>query len=268
MNPDHQMPAMQWQTRGEGESLVLVPGGLTGWLSWIPHAEALFDSRQVTRLQLLSVAAGLADVPLPQGYSAALEVAALGRTMDALDIEQADFAGWSYGAEIALSYAIHNPERVRTLTLIEPPAIWVLRSRRPLSSEELREQEESRALAVADVSEEQLVWFTHFAGFVPPEVDPRALPLWQVWYQHRQSLRMGDTPFRHDDTIEAVRRFEKPVLLLKGEGSKSYYHEIIDILAEEFPNVRVETLPGWHAPHIISIQPFLAMFRHFLTQGS
>jgi pimeloyl-ACP methyl ester carboxylesterase len=223
--------------------------------------------RQVIRLQLLSVAFGLSGVPLPQDYSAAYEVDALGKALDALGIEQADFAGWSYGAEITLSYAIHNPARVRSLTLIEPPAMWVLRSRGPLSSKLLQEQKDNQALAVDDVSEEQLIWFTRFAGFVPPDVDPRVLPSWQVWYQHRQSLRMGDAPFRHNDSIEAVRVFQKPVLLLKGEGSKSYYHEIIDILAEEFPNARVKMLPGWHAPHIVSMQPFLEMFRHFLAQG-
>jgi hypothetical protein len=27
--------------KGEGEPIVLVPGGLTGWLSWVPHQERL-----------------------------------------------------------------------------------------------------------------------------------------------------------------------------------------------------------------------------------
>jgi pimeloyl-ACP methyl ester carboxylesterase len=48
-----------------------------------------------------------------------------------LDISQADIAAWSYGALIALNYALHHPWHVRSLTLIEPSAYWVLRSRDP-----------------------------------------------------------------------------------------------------------------------------------------
>lgn len=266
MSIESQVPLMQRQASGSGEPLVLVPGGLTGWLSWIPHAETLATSRHVIRLQLHSVALGLTGEPLPPAYSVDYEITALRKTMDELAIEQADFAAWSYGSEIALSYAIHHPDRVRSLTLIEPPAFWVLRSRRPLSEAMLEDQKQLQALATHDVSEEQLVWFAHFAGFVPEEVDPRTLPPWSGWFQHRQSLRMGDSPYRHEDRIELVRSFDKPVLLVKGEGSSQYYHDIIDILAEELPNARVISLPGGHAPHILSMQPFMEAFTRFLSQ--
>jgi hypothetical protein len=32
---------LRHDVKGEGEPIVLVPGGLTGWLSWIPHQERL-----------------------------------------------------------------------------------------------------------------------------------------------------------------------------------------------------------------------------------
>jgi uncharacterized protein (TIGR00255 family) len=53
---------MQQDVSGSGEPLVLVPGGLTGWLSWIPHAEILSKSCKVIRLQLHSVALGLSGL--------------------------------------------------------------------------------------------------------------------------------------------------------------------------------------------------------------
>jgi hypothetical protein len=31
--------ALVHEVKGDGESVVLIPGGLTGWVSWIPHAE-------------------------------------------------------------------------------------------------------------------------------------------------------------------------------------------------------------------------------------
>lgn len=179
---------------GHGEPLVLLPGALTGWLSWLPHAEALADSWRVIRLQLLNVALGLAGAPLPPEYSTNYEVKALGKTLDKLAIEQADLAGWSLGADIILSYGIHHPERVRSLTLIEPGTYWILRSRGGLS-EALPEQRFAQTLATDNVSEEQMIEFTHTVGLIPEGEDPRQMPQWPVWFKHRQSLRIGDTPF-------------------------------------------------------------------------
>ncbi|MGI8423967.1 MAG: hypothetical protein ACR2NO_07645 [Chloroflexota bacterium] len=42
---------LQHDVKGQGNPIVLVPGGLTGWLSWIPHQERLSRQRQVIRVQ-------------------------------------------------------------------------------------------------------------------------------------------------------------------------------------------------------------------------
>lgn len=266
MNFQIDVPLMQHEISGSGAPLVLVPGGLTGWLSWIPHAETLAASHRVVRVQLLNVELGLSGDPLPPGYCVDYEVAALGKTLDEISIEQADVAGWSYGGLIALSYAIHHPRRVKTLTLIEPPAFWVLRSRGPLSERLLDEHQFIRNLAGGSISENQLIKFLHFSGLLPEDVDPRTLPQWPVWAKHRQSLRLGGSEFRHEDSLELVRTFEKPVLLVKGEGSNLDLYVAIDILAEELPNAQVESFPGGHAPHIVSMQPFLEVFTRFVNK--
>lgn len=263
----HEVPPMVHAESGNGEPLVLVPGSLTGWLSWIPHAETLAASRRVIRVQLHNVALGLTGDPLPPTYSGDYEVTALGKTLDDLAVQQADFACWSFGAAVALSYAIHHPERVRTLTLIEPPAFWVLRSRGPLPQSALDDQTFLRTLSTDDVTEAQLVQFTHFAGLIPEDMDPRTIPQWDTWYQHRQSLRFGDAPYRHDDDIDLVRQFEKPVLLVSGEGSSPFYRDIIDVLLEELPDARMVAFPRGHAPHILSMRPFMARFTQFLSTG-
>jgi pimeloyl-ACP methyl ester carboxylesterase len=251
---------MQTDVSGSGKPIVLVPGGLTGWLSWKPFAERLAATNRVIRTQLLAVQWGLEDRKLPDGYEVMTEVEALRNALDDLGIESADFAAWSYGAETTLSFAIHNPERVRTLTLIEPPAIWVIRSREELGEALENEREDIRELGPGEISAEQLVWFTHFAGFVPRDVDPRTLPQWPAWYEHRNSLRTQDVVFRHEDDIELVRAFDKPVLLFKGIGSSDWLHEIVDIFAEEFPNVKLVTLEGGHAPHLGEPDRFMEEF--------
>lgn len=259
---------MQSAVTGEGEPLVLVPGGLTGWRGWQPHAEQLAEDHRVIRTQLLSVGLGLEGTPLPADYSVLSEKEALRRALDDLGVEAADFAAWSYGALTTLRFSLDHPERVRSLVLIEPPAFWVLRSRGPLPDAVLEEQREFQSFGPGEITEDQLVRFTRMAGLVPEDVNPRELPQWPVWVGHRQSLRIADTPYRLEDNIERVRRFEQPVLLLKGEGSVPYYHAIIDILGEEFPHAQVETLPGRHAPHIVSMEPFMQMLEEFWGEAS
>ncbi len=249
---------------GSGEPVVLVPGGLTGWTSWEPHAKRLSEDHTAVRVQLTAVDLGLRNEPLPTNYSVDYETQALTIALDQGGVRQSHFAAWSYGAEITLNFALNNPDRVKSLTLIEPPAIWVLRSKGPLSAGLLEDQKTIRALGPRDVSETQLVWFTHFAGFVPQDVDPRTLPQWPVWFKHRQSLRTGDVVYRHEDDIRRVRNFTKPVLLFKGEGSSAWLHEIVDILAIEFPRAEVVTLPGGHAPHIVSMERFMEQLTKFV----
>ena len=256
---------MKAEVLGSGDPVVLVPGGLTGWLSWEPHAQKFSSDHKAVRVQLLSVDLGLRNEPLPANYSVDFETHALTTTLNELGISQADFLAWSYGAEITLNFALNNPDRIRTLTLIEPPAIWVLRSRGPLSRKVQEQELFIKTLGPDNVTEDQLEWFTHFAGFVPEGADARALPQWPLWVQHRQSLRTGNIAFRHEDDIQRVRDFQKPVLLFKGEGSSPFLHEIIDILGEEFPNASVETLPGGHAPQIASMDKFMNIVDSFLT---
>jgi len=259
---------MKSESSGRGEPVVFVPGGLTGWISWKLHAERLASGYRVVRVQLLSVDFGFRGQALPPDYSVGTEVEALRGALDEVGLSEAHLVAWSYGAEVALSCALADPERVISLTLIEPPAAWVLRSR-GLMAAELEEQRQSlRSMEAADVSEEQLAWFTHFAGFVPPDVDPRKLPQWPTWMEYRQSLRTGDAAVRHQDDIARVRSFGRPVLLFKGTGSAAFLNRIIDVLGQEFPQATVEELPGGHALHLANRERFLALLEAFLERAT
>ncbi len=256
--------AMKTEIVGDGPPIVLVPGGLTGWLSWKPHVARLARDHRVIRVQLLNVDLGLRNERLPEGYCVGMEQRALGEAINREGVLEADLAAWSFGAEVALSYAIDNPDRVRSLTLIEPPAIWVQRSRGPLSPELLEQQRLLAAMWRTEISEEQLAWFCHFAGFVPPNLDPRDLAGWPAWFAHRQSLAHGDATYQHSDDIAKVRAFAKPVLLFKSRDSPAFLKQIVHILGEEFPRALVHDIPGGHALHIVRMGEFLGYFLPFL----
>jgi len=254
-------------TKGTGKPIILVPGGLTGWRSWMPHQEILAKNFTAIRTQLYVVESGLRGEPLPDDYQVQSECDALAEKIEELKLDTFDLAAWSYGAAVSLSYAIHHPDKIRSLTLIEPPAIWILRTRGPISPELEEERKAIAKLAPGPVTDDQLAWFTHFAGFVAPNVDPRTLPMWQSWSEHKQSLRNGDAVFHHQDDISLVRNFDKPVLLFKGTGSATFLHEITDILQAEFPNAIMKEFPGGHAPQIVSMPQFMEEFTKFISSN-
>ena len=89
------MLRLQTDVKGEGPPLVLVGGGLTGWLSWVPHQERLASTRQVVRVQLLSVQYGLEDQPLPPRYGLKTESDALAGSIAQLGLGgPVDLAEW------------------------------------------------------------------------------------------------------------------------------------------------------------------------------
>ena len=253
---------MQVKVHGDGVPLLLVGGGLTGWASWEPFVET-FESkgRQVIRLQLLSVQYGLENRILPQDYSIKMESRALKATLDSLGQNgPLDVIAWSFGGLTSLDFALDHPDRIRTLTLIEPPAFWILREQGKLDAT-MQKISWSRDTTV---TEDMLGEFLEFAGLMKPGTAPAEHPQWVKWLPFRQSLRNTSAVFDHRDDLDRLRLFSKPVLLVKGTGSSPNLHEIIHALHSLLPNSRLVEFPEGHAPHIVSRDQFLLEWDRFV----
>jgi pimeloyl-ACP methyl ester carboxylesterase len=259
----HETPALQSNRTGQGPRVALVGGGLTGWASWEPHQQRLAASRDVVRLQPLSVQYGLEDRELPAGYSVRMESRALAAALDRIGWSAPiDLVAWSFGGLVSLDFALDNPDRIRTLTLIEPPAFWVLSA---------AEREDPRVAELAallrslegEITEAQLERFARGAGLVPPGAAVEALSQWPAWVEHRRSLRNSSAPLDHDDSLERLERFDRPVLLVTGSGTPWLFRRIIESLAENLPNARMIELPSGHAPQLVSIDAFLEEMSSF-----
>jgi pimeloyl-ACP methyl ester carboxylesterase len=259
---------MQSKVKGAGVPLVLVGDGLTGWLGWNAHAERLSAYRRVVQLQPLCVQWGLEDRDLPPDYTVKTESRAMGAALRALGLaDPVDVVGASFGGVIALDFALDEPGRIRTLTLIEPPAWWVARALGPIDAD-FQIDEAFLDTLRGDISEDQLEMFLSVAGLASPAGSVRDLPHWPLWSRHRRSLRLHVGLMRQRDDFARLEVFDKPVLFVKGTGSSRFLHRVTDALASRLPRAEVVEMPAGHAPQIVSMDRFLETLAAFQTQGT
>ncbi len=258
---------MQSKITGNGRPIILVGGGLTGWASWEPFVKGFSEKRTVITVQLLGVQFGLENRPLPEDYSVKTESDALAATLDSLRYSlPVDVVAWSFGAFTALNYALDHPDRIRSLTLIEPPAMWVLHATGKWDNE-AQQAADFFQTQKGDIPEDMLAEFIQRAGLVPPGQSPRELPAWNYWVPFRQSLRVNPSVVSFRDDVNRLKNFQPPVLLVKGISSTNWLHRIIDGLSETIPNSHVVEFPGGHAPHIVSKDRFIPELEKFQSES-
>lgn len=257
------------EVAGDGEPVVLLPGGLTGWGSWLPHAERLAARWRAIRVQPVHNELGSAGRPGDPAYTAAVERACLEMTVDALGVGAAHIAGWSAGATAALDFALANPGRVRTLVLVEPGADWVLERLGERDPAAERLDVLLRGMAGRPVSEGDLADVLVALGLARSAAEARADPDWGRLASHRAALSWHtEAAERFDWTLGDLGRLDLPVLLVKGAGSDAWLTRPVDALAGLLPRASVLELPGGHACHIERMDLFLAAMEEHMRASA
>lgn len=250
---------------GEGEPLVLVPGGLTGWVSWVPHQERLSGRRRVIRVQPIHNELGSAGQTGDPSYNSEVERDSLRLTLDGLGIDRADFGGWSAGGKALLDFTVNYPDRVRSLTLVEPASYWVLDELGASDPRLRRFTQYLQGLTGKAITEDDLAVFLANAGFVDDPTKARQHPYWERALPHRMTLSWLSAELMvSKHSVGDLKAITSPVLLTNGTVTDDWEKRVVDLLGELLPNARVVELDGGHAHHIESMDRFLAEFEAHL----
>jgi pimeloyl-ACP methyl ester carboxylesterase len=201
---------------------------------------------------------GTAGKPGNPGYTRETERESLRLTLHELGIDRADFAGWSGGGKALIEFVVAYPERVRSLTLIEPAAYWIL-ERLGETDRELDElMDHLYTLSGKAVTEDDLAVFLSSAGFVEDPSQARHHPYWERAMPHRMTLSwLSQGLMESDCTIDDLATIGCPVLLTKGTTTVWWETLVVDLLGEYLPNARIVELDGAHSHHIESIDRFI-----------
>jgi pimeloyl-ACP methyl ester carboxylesterase len=242
---------IHYQQVGEGPDLVMVHGLTGNQAVWhLKIAPMLWDHFRILTYDLRGH--GYSDMP-PRGYSAGDMATDLEQLMDALDIEQADVVGHSFGADIALYLACSRPERVRTVVAIEAaiPALIQLRSREDWEGwdywvEVLRQS----GFQVPPERRCDVDYLLRASLEVPKKWGPlQGLPR-----NPGPFLRLLDTTTVAEDyevvgelTLENIACIETPVVLIYGEASA--FLGTCRYLQDHVPNARSILLPRSETGH-------------------
>ncbi len=245
-----------YQQAGDGPDLIMVHGLSGNLASWnLKIVPMLWDHFRVLTYDLRGH--GYSDAP-KTGYTLDDMVSDLNELMDELDIDRASIVGHSYGADLALYFALLHPDRVETVIAIEAalPAMIYLRS--------------------VDDWEGWTYWSDVLkqVGFeVPPErrtdvdyllrksldVPKRWGPLNGLPRNTKNYLKLlDDTSIAPDSmvvgslTMDRIKDINAPVVLLYGEGSA--FMGTCDELCARLPNARKVLLPRTDWGHFAPLE--------------
>lgn len=248
--------AMGATDEGAGEPIVMLGGILSG-AGPSPLAEALASRRRVIRLQHLAAEAGVSGRVVEEGHDIRSERCAMVAAMDRLTgSAPVDVVGYSYGGLVALDFALHHPGRVRSLTLIEPPAQWILTEEELLRPEQRRAAEASMRLKRRLPAESETAALLCAGPFRCPRGDElqhlRQLPLWPIVMQNRAALSAGYVVVDHRPHRSLLQNLNSPVLYVSGTGTSNFHAGINAAFRRSLPTARYLELPGGHAAPTVS----------------
>jgi pimeloyl-ACP methyl ester carboxylesterase len=259
--------ALEYEMRGVGEPVLLIDMLIADCFVPLLSEPALADRYQLIRYHKRGWV-GSSHAPPPVSFADhAADAAAL---LEQLGVRRAHIAGHSTGGSIGAQLALDHPEKVHTLTLLEPTLLSLplggafLKAARP-AFDAYASGDHSGAFAMFVAAASGLDW-----------EECRALLEERIPGVVTQSIKDADTVFGVElpaltewtfgpDQAAAIRT---PVLSVIGADTQPLWVEIAEFLRSSLPHVEERTIDS--AGHLLQIQrpdPVAQAMAQFLTQN-
>lgn len=201
---------------GSGQPVVFVHGGHGGWYHWIANLESLAERRRVIAPDLPGFGA---SSPPTETFSLEVAAQSVFDLLDELDVRRFDLVAFSFGSCVAGYMAANRPDRVRTLTLVNPagmgPVSAFLSGIQAEASEVARNEGMEGGV---EVSLKRIMLSDH--SLVTPELTELAA-------QHVRATRVLTRPIaRTNPTRALIAKVQAPVWLVLGSKDPHQAHEI------------------------------------------
>ena len=216
-----------------GAPLVLLPGGGATSTVWIANVAALARSHRVLAVDVMGDVGRSVNDGAPLPLRTALNLFEwLDAVLDHLGVNASAVVGHSYGAMIALAYALHGSRRVESLVLLDPTSCFAGMSPKYLL----------RAVPVLIRPTEKrqrslIVWETAGAG-----VDPRWLRVTALGTAAFGRTTLVVPPRPKPDAL--ARLTAHTAVVLAGESRAHDPGRVAANVRRLLPSATVTTIPG------------------------
>jgi pimeloyl-ACP methyl ester carboxylesterase len=182
--------------------------------------------------------------------------------------------GHSYGGSVALRFALNQPERLRSLTLVEPSSFHILRAVEGSDARLLHEIQAvadavNRGVICGDYATGMRTFIDYWGGrgsweSLPDDKKAQFAQLALHVAHHFWSLIEEKTP------LAAYAAIDVPTVVLCGTRSPAPSRAITRLLAETLPRVRHRTIPdaGHMSPITHPAEVNALVVEHLLTNSS
>ena len=263
---------MHYEAGGNGkEVLLLLHGNFASWRWWQPLLKNMPEGYRAYAPDLR----GCGDTDRPEeGYTIAQHAEDLNQLIGVLRLKRLHLVGHSLGGCVALDYALNNPQRIKTLTLVAPaPAegasvINAASNGYGTSS--------SSALHSAFRLSESLGTYRR----VMEKALSRLMNPDQIGSEFEtlvdDAVRMSrNAAVGHIETLngwdvrDAIGQLNLPVLIIGGRNDHLISPEALQKAAEKFPNGRLIMWPKMgHTPQLEQPKRFNRILLNFTRQHS
>lgn len=244
---------------GADESLMLCHGGPGLWDMFGTVADRLSAAARVVRWDQRGCGRSERRGP----YTIARSIADLDTVRERLATDRVTLLGHSWGATLALLYALERPDRVSRLIYVCGVGIDAEQPWLPIYQENLRRRLGDRYGRWAELrdrsrtaeEEREIALLRWSADFADPDTAPaharqQAMPWFGVNRDCATAL-LADTAryFRVNDVAERCRSLDVPTLIIQGAGDLRP-RSVVDSLHRALPRVERVVLDGGHVPWV------------------
>lgn len=247
---------------GAGEPVVFVHGGFTSHHCWKPQRAELSGQFRLVLRDLRGHDGSLSVTPDPYTFETT-EMADMLAVLDAEGIERAHIVGHSTGGAIAFLFALHHPERVRRLVLIEPTLSTLL----PPEVIATQFAVQMRALERVEQDGPAAYIDTVLAELCGPDWRSRLSPRSVAAIEAQSGIAIAHARAFGALSIgdDELRALSMPALLLYGDRSMAWEALIRERIGQVRPDLERRTIAGaGHNLHLEQPQQVNAAIRSFL----
>lgn len=251
--------------RGAGTPIALVHGGVFHAApAWAKQLGPLIDAGY----RVIAVdrrGHGRSDAGDTDFVSVHLHADDLRLTLELRDAKRAHLVGVSYGALVCLEFALSWPERVVSMTLLEPPLFtW-------LSSDPEYQPWFEKFMAIGSKKGEVPLeeWLPEWLGLMDArmaaEISPNS-PVWPLVEKQAVLIFNEEAGWQYSPDQLIVQSLDVPTLILNGDRSEPPMQKLGELVAEALPDGEHRYIPGGgHDSHARRPEVFNEYLLSFLS---